>query len=229
MSSSPHELIDMPLAIMIVASTADADPIATFQALMRTQALPQHYHIKVYDEKVPKLYLLLHDNKETSIPEARVLEIYETMKRTFGHSLCHWQTLNSSSEDEMPSPWGPEKGLKISQAERFQLQVFVNEILTRVVIPYVEFKLKELDGIFEQKRRVLLADSFGRIKIELNLSSFSLMKWNMLPDSLLILPSCLEIMNWLFITIRKLIPSSKVLKHISMQLQQWRCKLYPAL
>lgn len=155
MNFSPHELIDMPLAIMIVASTADADPIATFQALMRTQALPQHYHIKVYDEKVPKLYLLLHDNKETSIPEARVLEIYETMKRTFGHSLCHWQTLNSSSEDETPSPWGPEKGIKISQAERFQLQVFVNEILTRVIIPYVEFKLKELDGIFEQKRRGL--------------------------------------------------------------------------
>jgi len=41
----------------------------------------------------------------------------------------------------------------ISNDEVYQLGIFLSEVLTRVIVPYVETTFKDLDGFIESKRR----------------------------------------------------------------------------
>lgn len=88
----------MPLSIVYMASTTDLDPLQTFQTLSRQQALPQLYHQKIYDASCPKVFLLLHDMGTSSLKNNEVVSIFEKIQKALHPSLCQWQCINSSTE-----------------------------------------------------------------------------------------------------------------------------------
>ena len=57
----PQEQRDAPLALLIVASTADANPIGVFHELASASALPRPFQADMYDADLPRFFLLLHD------------------------------------------------------------------------------------------------------------------------------------------------------------------------
>ena len=150
----PHELVDMPVGILYIASTTDIDPINTFQTLRREQALPKHYNNKVYDSSVPKMYLLLHDFTHSTLSNEQVVQVYERVQKSVSPAFCQWQVINSA-EEPGPPLWGESKGHLISTPERFDLQKIMDDILIKVVVPFVENYMKKLDSVVEQKRRGL--------------------------------------------------------------------------
>jgi tetratricopeptide (TPR) repeat protein len=154
LSFSQHELIDMPLAILYLASTTDTDPLHTFQTLARTQGLPPIYQSKVYDSAVPKVFLLIHDPKKSSMTSSQISALYDKIQRGLAPNLCYFQTLNSS-EPSSPLIWEEIKIDRLSHSEKLQIQATMKEIIIRAIVPYAETKLKSLDMILEQKKRGL--------------------------------------------------------------------------
>lgn len=148
---SQHELIDMPLGIIYMASTTDTDPLQTFQALSRPQGLPAIYQAKVYDSNVPKIFILLHDSAKSSMTNGQTSALYDKIQRALSPNLCYLQTV--SSEGVGTLIWEENKESSALQKEKMQLQMIMNEILVRAVVPYVETKLKEHDIVLEQKKR----------------------------------------------------------------------------
>ena len=149
---SQHELIDMPLCIIYLASTTDTDPLQTFQTLARPQGLPPLYHSKVYDPKVPKIFLLIHDPTKSNMTMGQVNSATEKVQRALNPSLCYLQIINP------PSLSGNllwENSTCFSQEDSLKLQMMMNEIVIRAVVPFVESALKALDLILEQKKRGL--------------------------------------------------------------------------
>lgn len=147
---SQHELIDMPLCIIYLSSTTDNDPLQTFQTLARPQGLPPLYHSKVYDSKVPKIFLLIHDPAKSSLTMAQVNSAIEKIQRALNPNLCYLQVINSGNASGNLL-WDKTGGF--SQEESLKLQMMMNEIVIRAIVPYVESALKALDLILEQKKR----------------------------------------------------------------------------
>ena len=149
---SPHELIDMPLCIVYLASTSDSDPLQTFQTLARPQGLPPIYQSKTYDSKVPKVFLLIHDPSKTQLPANQLLGLQEKLQKALNPSLFYMQTINTNNSANSLL-W--ENRSTFTQEESLKLQMMMNEIVIRAIVPYIEGALKSLDLILEQKKRGL--------------------------------------------------------------------------
>ena len=148
---SSHELIDMPLGIIYLASTTDSNPLQTFQTLCRPQGLPSIYQSKIYDSAVPKVFILLHNESKSSMTASQLGAVQDTIQRAQAPHLCYTQTLTSEGMGSLI--WEESKDINILQREKLQLQMIMNEVMVRAIVPYVENKLKEHDLVLEQKKR----------------------------------------------------------------------------
>jgi tetratricopeptide (TPR) repeat protein len=144
-----HELIDMPLAFIYIASTSDVDPLNTFQIISRSQAMSEHYTRSIYSADVPKIFMLLHDSSSSTMTNAEVLELTNQARRAFSPHYCVWQVINSG---EAPTDFWLGRGQLISRNEASQIQMILNEILTREIVPYVQAEIKRLEAIEREKR-----------------------------------------------------------------------------
>jgi hypothetical protein len=149
---SSHELIDMPLGIIYLASTTDADPLHTFQNLARAPSLPFQYSSKIYDSNVPKIYLLIHDPAKSSITNNQIAALHEKISKALIPGLCFFVLVNTGGQSGNLI-WDEPGESKFSNEERIKLQIIVNEILVRAIVPYIESSLKSLDLVLEQKKR----------------------------------------------------------------------------
>lgn len=142
-----HELIDMPLAAIFIASTSDVDPANTFQIITKTLTSNEPYTRAVYNNDIPKCYILLHDQSGPPSISANIDEVIKQTSRQFNY--CVGQRINSG---EAPSEiWG-EKGQLISRNEASQIQMIFNEILTRHIVPFVQEEIRRIEAIEREKR-----------------------------------------------------------------------------
>ena len=88
----------MPLAIIYLASTTDADPLSTFQTLSRPQGLPAIYQAKVYDSEVPKIFMMIHDPNKSSLTNSQVGGLHDSISKKLSPCLCYWQSINSGEQ-----------------------------------------------------------------------------------------------------------------------------------
>ena len=149
---SQHELIDMPLCIIYLASTTDSDPLQTFQTLARPQGLPPIYQSRTYDSKVPKVFLLVHDPSKSQLAGSQLDKLVEKLQKALSPSLFYLQSINSGNSQNSLL-W--DNKAAFNQEESSKLQMMMNEIVIRAIVPYIEGALKSLDLILEQKKRGL--------------------------------------------------------------------------
>ena len=149
---SQHELIDMPLCIIYLASTTDSDPLQTFQTLARPQGLPPIYQSRTYDSKVPKVFLLVHDPSKSQLAGSQLESLKEKLQKALNPHLVYLQSINSSNSSNSLL-W--DSRAMFNKEEIFKLQSMMNEIVIRAIVPYIEGALKSLDLILEQKKRGL--------------------------------------------------------------------------
>ncbi|KAI8328146.1 ER-golgi trafficking TRAPP I complex 85 kDa subunit-domain-containing protein [Chlamydoabsidia padenii] len=87
-----HETFDHPVAIMMVISSANPDPVGAIMQLYNPN-VPSFTVDKPYvDTNVLRYYVLLHDPQQTTLEHSQ--QVFEKMKKSFGLH-CHMLTLNS--------------------------------------------------------------------------------------------------------------------------------------
>eukprot|EP01137_Pigoraptor_chileana_P005880 Opistho-2@49563 len=97
-----HEYFDHPVAVMAVASTANADPIAALSRAYNPQEPPPSFVLGGVDPAVPKFHVLIHD-ASSSIPADKVNALVQLMKTYFGTN-CTLLTINSRARAEAAGP-----------------------------------------------------------------------------------------------------------------------------
>ena len=80
-----------PLAVILVVSSSDPDPIGQFDNLAQKVINKRFYSQGIYSKAVPFFYFLLHDEGSS----INVDDIFRNMKATFNSSLCKLIRLNS--------------------------------------------------------------------------------------------------------------------------------------
>lgn len=61
---SSYATADCPLAGLLAVSSKDQQPVNRFVDLFNTNQLPSLFNDGAMDPKIPKLYLLVHDNQD---------------------------------------------------------------------------------------------------------------------------------------------------------------------
>lgn len=103
------DLLDHPLAVILVVSSDDPDPIHRFDELSQRALSRKCYTQKLYSPSIPFFYFLIH----SADSPANVEEIFYGMKSSFNASQCKVLRINS-----LP----PERKLTSSPfAEHFSL------------------------------------------------------------------------------------------------------------
>ena len=134
-----HELVDMPVAIMFVACTHE--PSDELRKLSEPESLPDQYKSLIYNYRVPRIYLLLHDLSGSITPQ-QATAMLETLKQTYKGALCKIQALSLAD----PEP-------QLTTGDRSQFSMIFNEIVTRVLSPFVQSSLREMDGFLDRNKR----------------------------------------------------------------------------
>lgn len=80
-----------PLAVILVTSSTDPDPIRRFDELSQRVLSRKFFSQGMYSKAIPFFYFLLHDASSS----ANVDEIFHNMKATFNSSLCKVIQINS--------------------------------------------------------------------------------------------------------------------------------------
>ncbi|KAI9015852.1 ER-golgi trafficking TRAPP I complex 85 kDa subunit-domain-containing protein [Phycomyces nitens] len=87
-----HETFDHPVAVLIVISSANPDPMSTIMQLYNPN-VPSFTIDKPYvDPNILRFYVLLHDPQQTTLEQSQI--VFDKMKKTFGLH-CHLLKLNS--------------------------------------------------------------------------------------------------------------------------------------
>ncbi|KAI7861325.1 ER-golgi trafficking TRAPP I complex 85 kDa subunit-domain-containing protein, partial [Spinellus fusiger] len=90
-----HETFDHPVAVLIVISSTNPDPMATIMQLYNPN-VPSFTIDKPYvNPTLLRFYVLLHDTHSTPLEHSRTL--FEKMKKTFGLH-CHMLKMNSQEQ-----------------------------------------------------------------------------------------------------------------------------------
>jgi hypothetical protein len=106
LSFSSHEAFDHPVACLLAVSSKDQQPVNRFVDLFNTNQLPSLFNDGAMDPKIPKLYLLVHDNQDAG-PDKATKFLVE-MRSTFGANASYLLCVNSSREglvEHMENPW----------------------------------------------------------------------------------------------------------------------------
>jgi hypothetical protein len=100
----PQEQADLPVGMLVVASTSDASPIQCFHELASSSALPRPFQTDHFDPDLPKYFVLLHDVGASATGEAingqRALDpaaVMRELKSFFPPNSCHILPINSLS------------------------------------------------------------------------------------------------------------------------------------
>ncbi|XP_022024957.1 trafficking protein particle complex subunit 8 isoform X1 [Helianthus annuus] len=154
-SFSDHEAFDHPVACLLVVSSNDEDPISKFMDLFNKNQLPPLLNDGAMDPKIPKYYVLVHDNQDGS-PE-RATKILAEMRNTFGSNDCRLLCINSSqgqSVDHQPNPWDPygsnaspgqHLGCLLNNEDMDELRNFVRDLSSKDIIPNMEQRIRVLN------------------------------------------------------------------------------------
>lgn len=85
------DLLDHPLAVILVVSSNDPDPIHRFDELSQRALSRKCYTQKLYSHSIPFFYFLIH----SADSPANVEEIFYGMKSSFNASQCKVLRINS--------------------------------------------------------------------------------------------------------------------------------------
>ncbi|KAI8994486.1 ER-golgi trafficking TRAPP I complex 85 kDa subunit-domain-containing protein [Pilobolus umbonatus] len=117
-----HETFDHPVAVMIVISSSNPDPISTIMQLYNPSSPTFSIDKPYVDTNILRYYVILHDPQRTTIEQSTA--VFESLKRTFGLH-CFLLKINSRkseedrSEDEIRAIWD---GLAESTQMQSELQ-----------------------------------------------------------------------------------------------------------
>ncbi|XP_071710414.1 uncharacterized protein [Rutidosis leptorrhynchoides] len=154
-SFSDHEAFDHPVACLLVVSSNDEDPINKFVDLFNTNQFPSLLSDGAMDPKIPKYYILVHDNQDGS--SERATKILAEMRNTFGSSDCRLLCINSSQDglvDHEPNPWdhysssasrGQHSGCLLNNEDIDELKDFVRDLSSKYIIPNMEQRIRVLN------------------------------------------------------------------------------------
>ncbi|KAK1435003.1 hypothetical protein QVD17_00758 [Tagetes erecta] len=154
-SFSDHEAFDHPVACLLVVSSNDEDPINKFVDLFNKNQLPSLLNNGAMDPKIPKYFILVHDNQDGS-PE-RATKILAEMRSKFGSNDCRLLCINSSQnqlDDRKPNPWNPyvsnaspgqHLGCLLSNEDIDELRDFVRDLSSKDIIPNMEQRIRVLN------------------------------------------------------------------------------------
>ena len=123
---SEHETFNHPVAMLVVVTTADTDPIATAKRLMAADvAILQKPFI---DPSIHKLCLLVHDPQEA--PTAAVNDTLEAMKKQFPAHAVTINTLSASaaSSGTVSDIWTPQIVLTEAISRKTRSNATNNEV-----------------------------------------------------------------------------------------------------
>lgn len=101
---SDHEYLNHPVAVLALASTGDADPVAALEALYRETEAPEVFRQLHMNPALPKYSVLLHDAGEASLDQARA--VHADARAALGEDKCCLLTIVSAA----PAPlfaWSP--------------------------------------------------------------------------------------------------------------------------
>ena len=127
----PHELIQMPVAFVYVASVSDQDPTRALQLLCRPQSLPKIYQNNEYYSAVPSAFLLIHDGSEAQALQAESMT--RELKSTFKDAVVGAVPVVASED--------------ITSAIHAQMHNFLSNLLIEGIAPFLEKKLVDLYGL----------------------------------------------------------------------------------
>lgn len=154
-SFSDHEAFDHPVACLLVVSSNDEDPINKFVDLFNTNQLPPLLTDGTMDPKIPKYFILVHDNQDGS--SERATKILAEMRNTFGSNDCRLLYINSSQDglvDHEPNPWDPygskaspgqHLGRFLNNEDMDELKDFVRDLSSKDIIPNMEQRIRVLN------------------------------------------------------------------------------------
>ncbi|KAI7725801.1 hypothetical protein M8C21_013972 [Ambrosia artemisiifolia] len=140
---------------LLVVSSNDEDPVSKFVDLFNTDQLPPLLNDGAMDPKIPKYYILVHDNQDGS-PE-RATKILAEMRNTFGSNECRLLCINSSQGqlvDHTPNPWDPygsnaspgqHLGCLLNNEDIEELRDFVRDLSSKDIIPNMEQRIRVLN------------------------------------------------------------------------------------
>lgn len=173
----PHDLLDHPVALFCVASTADEDPRGALQNMSGNLNLPAPFQAKQYDPELPRFYIVLHDGH--SDLETKPEEIFKVVRTHFDSNACFWTTINSLQEESTNQPdlWSHHFDLRIRDTEPQQyresmpkgsclggflsdedlggLQRLMTQLIRRKLLIYLENKLYSMQLNVANHRRGL--------------------------------------------------------------------------
>ncbi|KAJ9554786.1 hypothetical protein OSB04_009400 [Centaurea solstitialis] len=161
-SFSDHEAFDHPVACLLVVSSNDENPINKFVELFNTNQLPPLFNDGAMDPKIPKYFILVHDNQDGS--SERATKLLTEMRNTFGSNDCRLLCINSSQDglvDHQPNPWAPyvsaflmmrfvasggqHVGRLLNNDDMDEFRDFVRDLSSKDIIPNMEQKIRILN------------------------------------------------------------------------------------
>lgn len=90
------DLLDHPLAILLIVSSNDPDPIHRFDELTQKVLSRKCFAQKTFSQSIPFFYLLVHSNDSMVNAD----EIFYSMKSSFNASQCELIHINSLPESQ---------------------------------------------------------------------------------------------------------------------------------
>ncbi|XP_024985090.1 trafficking protein particle complex subunit 8 isoform X2 [Cynara cardunculus var. scolymus] len=107
------------------------------------------------DPKIPKYFILVHDNQDGS--SERATKLLAEMRNTFGSNECRLLCFNSSEDglvDHQPNPWDPyasvaspgqHLGRLLNKDDIDELKDFVRDLSSKDIIPNMEQRIRVLN------------------------------------------------------------------------------------
>ncbi|XP_058085040.1 uncharacterized protein LOC131232663 [Magnolia sinica] len=154
-SFSEHEAFDHPVACLLVVSSKDERPINKFVDLFNTNQLPSLLNEGAMDPKIPKYYLLVHDNEDGSSEKAS--GVLAEMRSTFGSNDCRLLCINSGQGvvgEQNDNIWMPYKadalpgqdiGRLLNMDDLNEIKDLMQDLSSKHIIPHMEQKIRLLN------------------------------------------------------------------------------------
>ncbi|KAL2464074.1 Tetratricopeptide repeat (TPR)-like superfamily protein [Forsythia ovata] len=154
-SFAEHEAFDHPVACLLAVSSKDEDPVNKFVDLFNMNQLPSLLNDGAMDSKIPKHFLLVHDNQDSLSEKAT--RILTEMRSTFGVNDCRLICINSSADgfgEHQENPWASSKnshshnqqqGCFLNVDDIDELRNAMQDLSSKHIIPHMELKIRMLN------------------------------------------------------------------------------------
>ncbi|XP_047330044.1 trafficking protein particle complex subunit 8 isoform X2 [Impatiens glandulifera] len=161
-SFSDHEAFDYPVACLVVVSSNDKDPIKKFADLFSSDKLPSLLGNGAMDPRIPKHYVLLHDNQDGT--QENAVKILAEMRTAFDSNYCRLLCINSSQEKlpvqqnlwpynkANPSP-GEAHACFLGPEDMDELRSMMHDLSSKHIIPQMEQTIRILNQQVSTTRR----------------------------------------------------------------------------